>query len=177
MSNKDLILLGFSFVALIFSTYNFIRSLIDTKMKYELDYLTRRFGIDHDLATFEARVFRKNGEAQQLRRDGMRAGVQEVVNVAEDIEKNYLGGELIRLNEIRSQLKNIPESYAGRKFIVSLDTLRNKLNNGQSEVYEAQMDNLIQSARRLLDVRQRLNAASAQQLVGPERRQPVSEDE
>jgi len=169
MSNKDLILLGFSFVALIFSTYNFIRSLIDTKMKYELDYLTRRFGIDRDLATFEARVFRKRGEVQQLRRDGMRAGVQEVVNVADDIEKKYLEGELIRLNEIRSQLKNIPESYPGRKFIVSLDTLRNKLNNAQSDVYDAQMDNLIKGARRLLDTRQRLNAASAQQVVGPER--------
>jgi hypothetical protein len=106
---KDLLPLGFSFIALGLSIYNFIRSLIETRMKYESDYNMHRFGIDHELALFEARVFIKKGEAQQLRREGKRAGVQQVVDAAENIEKKYLKCELEAVDEIRSQLKNIPE--------------------------------------------------------------------
>jgi hypothetical protein len=162
---KEVLALGFSFIALAFSTYNFIRSLIETRMKYELDYSIRRFGIDLDLASFEAQVIRKEGDAHRLRFDGEKADVPKVVEAAEAIENNQLKPQRMAITNYKNDLEKIPESYAGRKFIVRLDILRNQLKKSHAnyEVIEAIIDNTILAARRLLP------EGSAQQLIQPER--------
>jgi hypothetical protein len=132
-----------------------IRPRSEKKRKEKLDYQARLTGIYEEINAIEGRVHEMDGEAAQLKFDAKSKGVRQVVDVAEEMEKE-IKNDLTFVQGLRDALDtDFPRVYNGPKIEEVSDALDRMLKrveefSSQQKTLEAKEHVVIEDARRLL---------------------------